>query len=69
LWSAIRLNILSWDSFVHLRHDDQRMMFQVFAAESAADSILIFNAGFSLEYNAAYGPQADISLLDRPLYN
>lgn len=39
--------ILAWDSFFHLRHDDQRRMFQIFAAHSAADGILMFNAGFS----------------------
>jgi SAM-dependent methyltransferase len=39
--------ILAWDSFFHLRHDDQRRMFGVFAAHSAADSVLMFNAGFS----------------------
>lgn len=37
--------ILAWDSFFHLRHDDQRRMFQIFAAHSAADGILMFNAG------------------------
>jgi SAM-dependent methyltransferase len=39
--------ILAWDSFFHLRPDDQRSMFQIFAAHSAADGILMFNAGFS----------------------
>lgn len=39
--------ILAWDSFFHLRHDDQRRMFRIFAAHSAANSILMFNAGFS----------------------
>jgi SAM-dependent methyltransferase len=39
--------ILAWDSFFHLRHDDQRMMFRIFAEHSAADAILMFNAGFS----------------------
>ena len=39
--------ILAWDSFFHLRHDDQRKMFRIFAAHSAAGSILMFNAGFS----------------------
>jgi cyclopropane fatty-acyl-phospholipid synthase-like methyltransferase len=39
--------ILAWDSFFHLTHDDQRRMFQIFGAHSAADGILMFNAGFS----------------------
>ncbi|MBU6462522.1 MAG: class I SAM-dependent methyltransferase [Bradyrhizobium sp.] len=37
--------ILAWDSFFHLSHDDQRMMFGIFAAHAAAGSILMFNAG------------------------
>jgi SAM-dependent methyltransferase len=39
--------ILAWDSFFHLKHDDQRHMFRIFAAHCAASGILIFNAGFS----------------------
>jgi SAM-dependent methyltransferase len=39
--------ILAWDSFFHLRHDEQRMMFRVFAAHAAPQAILMFNAGFS----------------------
>ena len=39
--------VLAWDSFFHLGHDDQRKMFRIFAAHSAADGILMFNAGFS----------------------
>jgi cyclopropane fatty-acyl-phospholipid synthase-like methyltransferase len=39
--------ILAWDSFFHLKHDDQRTMFRIFAEHSAADAILMFNAGFS----------------------
>ncbi len=39
--------ILAWDSFFHLGHDDQRRMFRIFAAHSAAAGILMFNAGFS----------------------
>jgi SAM-dependent methyltransferase len=37
--------ILAWDSFFHLRQDDQRMMFEVFAAHAARGAILMFNAG------------------------
>ena len=39
--------ILGWDSFFHLRHDEQRKMFPIFAAHSAAHGILMFNAGLS----------------------
>jgi SAM-dependent methyltransferase len=39
--------ILAWDSFFHLRPDDQRRMFPIFAAHSAAGGVLMFNAGFS----------------------
>src|SRR5262249_9218464 len=39
--------ILAWDSFFHLRHDDQRTTFRTFAAHAAAGTILMFNAGFS----------------------
>lgn len=38
---------LAWDSFFHLKHDDQRRMFRIFAVHSAPDGILMFNAGFS----------------------
>jgi hypothetical protein len=38
---------LAWDSFFHLSHDEQRMMFRIFAEHSAADAILMFKAGFS----------------------
>jgi SAM-dependent methyltransferase len=37
--------ILAWDSFFHLKHDDQGHMFDVFADHSAAGTILMFNAG------------------------
>ncbi len=39
--------ILAWDSFFHLRPEDQRMMFRIFSAHAAAGAILIFNAGFA----------------------
>jgi trans-aconitate methyltransferase len=38
--------ILAWDSFFHLRHEDQRAMFRIFAAHAAPAALLIFNAGF-----------------------
>lgn len=37
--------ILAWDSFFHLTPNDQREMFQVFAAHAATSAILMFNAG------------------------
>lgn len=37
--------VLAWDSFFHLRPDDQRRMFGVFAEHSASHAILMFNAG------------------------
>jgi len=39
--------ILAWDSFFHFKHDEQRMMFRIFAGHAATDAILMFNAGFS----------------------
>lgn len=54
--------ILAWDSFFHLKPDDQRAMFRVFAAHSAANGILMFNAGF------AYGEAAG-SYRGDPLYH
>src|SRR5262249_11118687 len=41
------IGILAWDSFFHLRHEDQRRMFSTFAAHAAMGTILMFNAGFS----------------------
>ncbi len=38
--------ILAWDSFFHLRHKDQRAMFNIFAVHTAPAAILMFNAGF-----------------------
>ncbi len=37
--------ILAWDSFFHLKPDDQRRMFDVFARHGADPAILMFNAG------------------------
>jgi len=39
--------ILAWDSFFHLRHQDQRTMFEIFAVHAAPAAILMFKAGFS----------------------
>jgi SAM-dependent methyltransferase len=37
--------VLAWDSFFHLKPDDQRRMFDVFAAHVAASARLMFNSG------------------------
>jgi trans-aconitate methyltransferase len=37
--------MLAWDSFFHLKPDDQRRMFDVFAAHAAAGTVLMFNTG------------------------
>ena len=37
--------ILAWDSLFHLKPDDQRRMFEVFARHSADPAILMFNGG------------------------
>jgi trans-aconitate methyltransferase len=54
--------ILAWDSFFHLRHDDQRTMFSIFAMHAAPAAILMFNAGSS--YGEAVG-----SYRGDPLYH
>ena len=37
--------LLAWDSFFHLKPDDQRRMFGVFARHAAPSAILMFNTG------------------------
>jgi 2-polyprenyl-3-methyl-5-hydroxy-6-metoxy-1,4-benzoquinol methylase len=37
--------ILAWDSYFHLSPDDQRAMFDVFAAHARPGTILMFNTG------------------------
>lgn len=37
--------VLAWDSFFHLKPDDQRCMFDVFAAHTAPAGVLMFNTG------------------------
>src|SRR5689334_11971370 len=37
--------VLAWDSFFHLRPDDQRQMFGVFARHAASSAVLMFNSG------------------------
>ena len=37
--------ILAWDSFFHLRPDDQRRMFPVFRAHAAPRAALMFTSG------------------------
>lgn len=38
--------MLAWDSFFHLRPEDQETMFEVFAAHAAPAAVVMFNAGF-----------------------
>jgi trans-aconitate methyltransferase len=37
--------VLAWDSFFHLKPDDQAAMFAIFAAHAAPGAMLMFNAG------------------------
>jgi SAM-dependent methyltransferase len=37
--------VLAWDSFFHLNPNDQRNMFEAFAAHVAPSGVLMFNAG------------------------
>ncbi|MBV8754528.1 MAG: class I SAM-dependent methyltransferase [Hyphomicrobiales bacterium] len=39
--------VLAWDSFFHLKPDDQRAMFSIFSAHAVIGGILMFNAGLS----------------------
>src|SRR5262249_39626581 len=45
--------VLAWDSFFHLRPDDQRALFRVFARHAGPSTVLMFNAGPA--YNEAIG--------------
>jgi SAM-dependent methyltransferase len=68
--------ILAWDSFFHLRRQDQRAMFPVFRAHAAAKAALMFTSGprdgeatgtFQGEplYHASLAPEEYRALLDR----
>ena len=37
--------ILAWDSYFHLRHDDQRQMFPIFRQHAAPNAALMFTSG------------------------
>ena len=39
--------VLAWDSFFHLKHDDQRAMFPIFATHAERGAILMYNAGLA----------------------
>ena len=39
--------ILAWDSFFHLKYDDQRTMFPIFATHAERGAILMYNAGLA----------------------
>lgn len=54
--------ILAWDSFFHLRHEDQRRMFSIFRAHAAPGAALMFTSG------PAYG-EAMGCLQGEPLYH
>jgi Methyltransferase domain len=54
--------LLAWDSFFHLKPDDQRKMFAVFAAHAARGAALMFNTGPS--YGESIG-----CYRDDPLYH
>ncbi len=54
--------ILAWDSFFHLRPDDQRQMFKVFARHATQSAVLMFNSG------PAYGESVGTYRGD-PLYH
>jgi SAM-dependent methyltransferase len=67
--------VLAWDSFFHLKPDDQRQMFNVFARHSAPSGVLMFNTGPAHGesvgeyrgdplYHASLGPDEYTALLD-----
>ena len=66
--------VLAWDSFFHLRPDDQRRMFRVFARHAARPCLLMFNSGSAYGeavgtyrgdhlYHASLSPDEYVSLL------
>ncbi len=68
--------ILAWDSFFHLKPDDQRRMFNLFAKHGADPAILMFNGGPTCGeavgsyrgdplYHASLGPAEYEAQLDR----
>ena len=67
--------VLAWDSFFHLRPNDQRRMFGVFARHAAPSTVLMFNSGPSYGeavgayrgdplYHASLSPEEYMSLLE-----
>jgi len=68
--------VLAWDSFFHLKPEDQRRMFRVFAEHCSSRAILMFNAGAAAGeaignyngdplYHASLDPAEYAKLLDR----
>ena len=67
--------VLAWDSFFHLRHEDQRRMFPIFRLHAAAGAALMFTSGTSHSvaigsyhgeplYHASLGPEEYRALLE-----
>jgi SAM-dependent methyltransferase len=68
--------ILAWDSFFHLRQDDQRLMFPIFRQHATPNAALMFTSGprdgvamgsYGNEplYHASLAPEEYRALLDR----
>jgi SAM-dependent methyltransferase len=68
--------LLAWDSFFHLRRDDQRKMFPIFRAHAAPNAAVMFTSGprdaedigsYQGEplYHASLSPEEYRDLLDR----
>ncbi len=67
--------VLAWDSFFHLKPDDQRAMFEIFARHATPAAVLMFNTGPSYGeaigdyrcdplYHASLGAEDYTALLD-----
>jgi hypothetical protein len=67
--------VVAWDSFFHLKPDDQRRMFNVFARHATLSAVLMFNSGPAHGeavgeyrgdplYHASLSPDEYMALLD-----
>ena len=72
--------VLAWDSFFHLKPNDQRNMFDVFAKHVTPSGVLMFNAGPALGepigsyrgdplYHASLSAEEYEALLDKSGFN